>query len=80
MHKGTRQLRHCLKALSVNIANRECVRIASCLCCMTTTSVCIIPLEGCTWRGDDAADARHMLQGKLEQDELHGLLADGIVV
>lgn len=34
----------------------------------------------CTWRGDDAANARHMLQGKLEQDQLHRLLADGIVV
>ena len=33
-----------------------------------------------TWRSNDAADAGDMLQGKLEQDQLHGLLADSIVI
>ena len=40
----------------------------------------VFTASGITWRGDDAANAGDVFQSKLEEHQLHGLLADGVVV
>ena len=61
-------------------------RCARLLCLLVLQAINIEVLKkaravsGITWRGDDAANAGDVFQSKLEEHQLHGLLANGIIV